>query len=72
MQKVTIKDVAKLAKVSPSTVSRVLSGNPSISDDTCKRVKNAVKELHYIPNTTARSLRCEKSKNRRCIPRHFR
>ena len=63
MQKVTIKDVAKLAKVSPSTVSRVLSGNPSISDDTCKRVKNAVKELHYTPNTTARSLRCEKSKS---------
>ena len=63
MQKVTIKDVAKLAKVSPSTVSRVLSGSPSISDDTCKRVKNAVKELHYTPNTTARSLRCEKSKS---------
>ena len=73
MQKVTIKDVAKLAKVSPSTVSRVLSGSPSISDDTCKRVKNAVKELHYTPNTTARSLRCEKKqKYRRCIPRHFR
>ena len=32
MQKATIKDVAKLAKVSPSTVSRVLSGNPSISE----------------------------------------
>ena len=63
MQKATIKDVAKLAKVSPSTVSRVLSGNSSISDDTCKRVKNAVKELHYTPNTTARSLRCEKSKS---------
>ena len=63
LQKATIKDVAKLAKVSPSTVSRVLSGNPSISDDTCKRVKNAVKELHYTPNTTARSLRCENSKS---------
>lgn len=63
MQKATIKDVAKLAKVSASTVSRVLSGNPSISDDTCKRVQNAVRELHYTPNTTARSLRCEKSKS---------
>ena len=62
MQKVTIKECGKTRKSIASTVSRVLSGNPSISDDTCKRVKNAVKELHYTPNTTARSLRCEKSK----------
>ncbi len=60
LQKATIKDVAKThKKYRLSTVSRVLSGNPSISDDTCKRVKKK-KELHYTPNTTARSLRCEK------------
>ncbi len=63
MRRVTIKDVAKLADVSPSTVSRVLSGNEAISDETCRRVHDAAERLGYIPNTAARSLRCEKSRS---------
>ena len=43
--KSTIKDVAKAAGVSVSTVSRVLSGSPRISADTTARVKQAAKEL---------------------------
>ena len=52
----TIKDVAKAANVSPSTVSRVLSDNEKISHETKERVLNIVKELHYHPNITARNL----------------
>lgn len=63
MRKATIKDVAKLAEVSASTVSRVLSGNTSISEETCKRVRSAAEKLGYIPNTAARSLRCDKSRS---------
>ena len=44
---VTIKDVAKLAGVSPSTVSRVCNGNPAISRETRERVQKAMEELGY-------------------------
>jgi len=53
---VTIKDVAKLAKVSPSTVSRVIADNPKISDGTKQIVYKAMEELNYHPNAIARSL----------------
>lgn len=43
----TIKDVAKLAGVSPSTVSRVCNGNPAISKETRERVQKAMAELKY-------------------------
>lgn len=54
--KVTIKEVAKLAGVSASTVSRVISDSPKISDDTKKIVNEAMEELGYFPNAIARSL----------------
>ncbi|WP_022747794.1 LacI family DNA-binding transcriptional regulator [Lachnobacterium bovis] len=44
---VTITDVAKLAGVSPSTVSRVIADNPSISIKTKNKVKNAIEQLGY-------------------------
>ncbi|NLP46791.1 MAG: LacI family transcriptional regulator [Epulopiscium sp.] len=53
---VTIKDVAKAANVSPSTVSRVIADNPKISNETKKRVLKAMKQLNYYPNAIARSL----------------
>ncbi|RKD31218.1 LacI family DNA-binding transcriptional regulator [Thermohalobacter berrensis] len=59
---VTIKDVAKLAKVSPSTVSRVIAESPKISEETKKRVYKAMKELNYYPNAIARSLANKSSK----------
>jgi DNA-binding LacI/PurR family transcriptional regulator len=52
----TIKDVAKAANVSPSTVSRVIADHPKISDETKKRVLAAMKKLNYHPNAIARSL----------------
>lgn len=53
---VTIKDVGKLANVSPSTVSRVLANHPKISDETKRKVREAMEELGYHPNLQARSL----------------
>mgnify|MGYP000319254609 CR=1 FL=1 len=47
---VTIKDVAALAGVSPSTVSRTCKNNPSISEETKERVRKAMAELGYEPN----------------------
>ena len=59
----TLKDVAALAKVHPSTVSRVLRNveNLKISVDTKERIFKAIKELNYHPDQTARSLRLKKS-----------
>ena len=56
----TIKDVAKLAAVSTSTVSKVLNNYDRISEETKNRVLEAVKELNFIPNSTAASLSSKK------------
>lgn len=53
---ITIKDVAKKAGVSPSTVSRVISNNPRISKTTTERVLVIMDEMGYYPNAIARSL----------------
>lgn len=53
---VTIKDVADLSGVSPSTVSRVIHNNPKISDETKAIVNSAMEKLKYHPNAVARSL----------------
>lgn len=55
-----IKDVAKLAGVSPATVSRTLSGG-IVSDALKQRVMKAVAEIGYRPNLAARRLRAQKS-----------
>ncbi|MGN1331791.1 MAG: LacI family DNA-binding transcriptional regulator [Lachnospiraceae bacterium] len=53
---VSIKDVAKHAGVATSTVSKVLNGYPNISENTRKKVNQAVEELNYIPNCVAAAL----------------
>ncbi len=53
---VSIKDVAKHAGVAISTVSKVLNGYPNISEDTKRKVNQAIQELNYIPNSIASAL----------------
>jgi LacI family transcriptional regulator len=54
---VSIKDVAKQAGVSTSTVSRVLTGNTPVTSKTKDRVLRVVKELGYRPNALAQGLK---------------
>ena len=56
MKSVTIKDVAKAANVSYSTVSRALSGSPEISAETRERILQICKEMNYTANTVARAM----------------
>lgn len=59
---VTIKDVAALAGVSPSTVSRTCKDHPSISRETKEKVRKAMTELGYEPNFQASNLASQNSK----------
>lgn len=54
--KATIKDIAKKVGVNPSTVSRVINGTASISEETKEKIYAAMKEMDYHPNSLARSL----------------
>lgn len=54
---VTILDVARQARVSPMTASRVMNDNPRVGSDMRQRVLAAAKELNYRPNLAGRSLR---------------
>ena len=60
-QKATIRDVARKAKVSTATVSRVLAGGTVVSEPLAARVRAVAKQLRYQPNRVARSLRSQKS-----------
>lgn len=59
---ITIRDVAKRAGVAPSTVSRVIADNPSISDKTKIKVRKVMDELNYFPNIYAQGLASAHSK----------
>lgn len=58
---ITIKDVAKQAGVSISTVSRVINDSKPVTDEVKQKVLDVIKETGYIPNPLARSLVTKKS-----------
>lgn len=58
----TIKDIAKLAQVSTSTVSHVLNQSRFVSEAIEKRVKKAAQDLNYAPSALARSLKTNRTK----------
>lgn len=59
---VSIKDIAKKAGVSISTVSYALNGNPKVTKETSSRILAVAKELNYVPNAAARSLKKRETK----------
>lgn len=61
---VSIKDVAKLAGVSPSTVSRIVNGGNTTAAGikTQEKIWDAVRKTNYIPNINAQNLKVEKNK----------
>jgi len=58
---VKIKDVARHARVSPSTISYALSGKRPISDETRKRIEASIRKLGYLPHAGARALASSRS-----------
>ncbi|WP_182563612.1 LacI family DNA-binding transcriptional regulator [Rhizobium leguminosarum] len=57
MSKVGIREVAKLAGVSTGTVSRILNDHPSVTNELRARVTAIIKDLGYMPDPSARSMR---------------
>ena len=57
----TIRDVAKLAGVAVSTVSKVINKYPNVSEETAQRVNKAIEELGFTPNVVAASLSSKQS-----------
>ncbi|WP_096274175.1 LacI family DNA-binding transcriptional regulator [Paucisalibacillus globulus] len=59
---VTIKEIAEMAGVSRTTVSRVLNNSGYVSEDARKRVEKVIEETGYVPSEQAKSLRTKKTK----------
>ncbi|GIC18510.1 Ribose operon repressor [Vibrio cholerae] len=58
----TMKDIARLAGVSTSTVSHVINKSRFVSDEIAERVNNAAQQLNYAPSALARSLKMNRTK----------
>ncbi|MCL6087721.1 MAG: LacI family transcriptional regulator [Actinobacteria bacterium] len=57
-----IKDIAKLANISKSTVSRVINNDPKVHKDTREKILQIIKNESFIPNNIAKSLKTKKTK----------
>ncbi|MGM9986949.1 MAG: LacI family DNA-binding transcriptional regulator [Bacillaceae bacterium] len=68
---VTIKDLAKRANVSVTTVSRALNGYSDVSEKTRKRILQLAEEMNYTPNALARSLVTKETKVIGCVLSSF-
>lgn len=58
---ITIKDIARLANVSHTTVSRALNDSPFINEETKSKIKAIAEQMNYVPNYNAKSLVLHKS-----------
>ncbi|UXI00268.1 trehalose operon repressor TreR [Photobacterium sp. TY1-4] len=56
-QKLTILDIAKLAGVGKSTVSRVLTNDPKVKPETRSKVEQVIRESGYVPSKSAQAMR---------------
>ncbi len=57
MEKVTIKEIAKICKVGVSTVSRAINNHPDINPETKQLILDTIREYNYVPNNSARNLK---------------
>ena len=60
-KKVSLADIARRAGVSTNTVSRVVRGDPEVSEKTRARIAKLVEELGYVPNYAARALAAKRT-----------
>lgn len=58
---ITILDIARMANVSKSTVSRVINNQPGVSKKTTDKVLQIIKETNFLPNKAARTLKSSQS-----------
>lgn len=58
----TMQDVARLSGVSTATVSRVINQNGRFSSETEQRVRDAIRQLDFVPNQVAKDLRTQRSR----------
>ena len=63
MEKVSIRRIAEIAGVSPTTVSYVLNGRPGVSQKTRDRILRVIDQEHYIPNAKSRAAVVHRSFN---------
>lgn len=59
---ITVKEIAQMCNVSPSTVSNILNGRPNVGEETRQRVLDVIKQTGYQPNYFAQSMRKQNSK----------
>ncbi len=67
----TLIEVARLAGVSPSTVSRILNGTAKVSDDKRQAVLAAIDQMHFAPNPMAQALKRGRSMTIGILVAHF-
>lgn len=60
---INIRDIARIAGVGVSTVSRVINNHPDVKEQTRERVLEVIRENNYIPNNSARNLKKNSSNN---------
>jgi DNA-binding LacI/PurR family transcriptional regulator len=63
INKITIKDIAKMAGVSVATVSRVLNNPEKVQENTRKKIEDIIAENHFVPNQLAKNLFTNTSKS---------
>lgn len=59
----SLKDIAKICEVSTATVSKALNNHKDIGEETRERIKRVAKELGYLPNSSARALKTNRTYN---------
>jgi len=62
MERITIKDVARICNVSVSTVSRAINNSHDISDETREKIMKVVRDNYFVPNNNARNLKRTESR----------